>query len=547
MKGESKRYEQRAVSGVTPLTPILANPAQSEPSAIAAFQASRGSLVLPGESLSCESAAQTPKSFPTLGADSTTNGVDSTPYWNALAAESASNLWLPAPTDSLGSGWNSSKVSSSAAAGASWFSTKSRSAPGTNPPPTFSQSSQRSACASTDFVAAARKSRKIRLYPNANQRRTLKQWLGAARWFYNKAIELLTTGEDPPKAVKVKVKQAILADAPEWAKDVPREVKAGAIFDACRAVSAVKRNNKGKKRGDDGFAENKFRSRKKPAQSFTVQANCYSNDGVYTAKLGAMRLAERLPASDGKPAIARLIRHNGRWFLNVPYDEKARSSLSENQAGMVGIDMGVRTFASYYADDGAGKVGDGDFGRVQRLCSHLDRLLSRIALRRKTGKSVRSMRRAADRLRWKIRDLVDELHKNLADRLTRRYAVIAIGDLQTKRLSEKSKRKLRRKSVRAMLTWAHYRFRQHLLHKAAERGVRALVVNEAYTSKTCSNCGWVKRNLGGAKAWTCSGCGVRHDRDINGARGIYLRALGDTPVFDSFGDAPVSQRIVSVG
>ena len=154
---------------------------------------------------------------------------------------------------------------------------------------------------------------------------------------------------------------------------------------------------------------------------------------------------------------------------------------------------------------------------------------------------------AADRLRWQIRDLVDEMHRKAADFLTRRYAVIAIGDLQTKRLSEKPKRKIGRKSVRAMLTWAHYRFRQHLLHKAAERGVRVLVVNEAYTSKTCSNCGWVKQNLGGAKAWTCSGCGIRHDRDINGARGIYLRALGDTPVHDSFVDAPVSQRSVSVG
>ena len=437
MRGESKRYEQRAVSGVTPLTTILANPAQSEPSAIAAFQASSGSPALTGKSPSCESAAQTPKSFPTLGADSTTSGADSTPYWNALAAESALKLWLPAATDSPVLGWNSSKASLSAAAGASWHSTKSRSAPRTNPPPTFSQSSQRSGRASTDFVAAARKSRKIRLYPNANQRATLRQWLGAARWFYNKAIELLTTGEDPPKAVKVKVKQAILADAPEWAKDVPREVKAGAIFDACRAVSAVKRSNKGKKRGDDGFAEiaeNKFRSRKKPAQSFTVQANCYSNDGVYTTKLGAMRLAERLTASDGKPAIARLVRRNGRWFLNVPYDEKARPSLSENQAGMVALDMGVRTFASCYADDGAGKIADGDFGRIQRLCSRLDRLLSRIALRRKSGASVRSMRRAADRLRWKIRDLVDEMHRKAADFLTRRYAVIGHRRLAAKAL-----------------------------------------------------------------------------------------------------------------
>lgn len=509
MKGEHKRYKKRAVRGDTPLTPVLANRVQSAPRAAAAFQAP--------------------------------NGADA-PYWNALAAVNASNLWLPIETGSPDSGWNSSKASSSAAAGVSWFSTKSRSAPKPNPSPT----SPRSERASTDCAVAVRKSRKIRIYPDANQRATLGQWFGAARWFYNATIELLTTGDNPPNAVKREIRARVMADAPDWAKDVPREVKVGAIFDACRAASAVKKANKGKT-GADGLANARFRSRKNPTQSFSVQANCYSNAGVYTTKLGAMRLAERLPESETPQSIARLSRRGGRWFLSAPYDEKARTSLSESQAGMVALDMGVRTFATFYADDGAGKVGDGDFGRIQRLCARLDDLLSRIALRRNRGGRVRSMRRAADRLRWRIRDLVDELHKRTADRLTRRFAVIAIGDLQTSRLSAKANRRLRRKSVRAMLTWAHYRFRRHLIRKAAERGVRVLIVNEARTSKTCSNCGWVKRNLGGAKAWTCQGCGIRHDRDLNGARGIYLRALGDTPVFDSFGDALDSRRAACAG
>ena len=535
MKGESKRYEPKAVSGDAPMTPVLANRARSELSAIAALQASSGSRALTVQSPSCERAGLTPKS-------SRTSEADSTPYWNAHTAANASNLWMPAETDSRDSELNSS----SAAAVESWFSTKYLSAAGLNSPPTFSQSLPRSERASTDCAVIVRKSRKIRIYPDANQRTALRRWFGAARRFYNAAVELLTKGDNPPKAVKYEIRDRIMADAPDWAKDVPREVKVGAIFDACRAVSAVKRENRGKT-GADKLAKARFRSRKNPTQSFSIQADCYSNGGVYTTKLGAMRFAERLPESATAQSIARLSRRGGRWFLNVPYDEKARSFLSENQAGMVALDMGVRTFAAFYADIGAGKLGDGDFGRIHRLCARLDELLSRIALRRNRGESVRSMRRAADRLRWRIRDLVDELHKQIADRLTRRYAVIAMGDLQTARLSAKSKRRLRRKSVRAMMTWAHYRFRQHLIHKAAERGVRVLVINEAYTSKTCSNCGIVKRNLGGAKAWTCQGCGVRHDRDLNGARGIYLRALGDTPVFDSFVDAPNNRRAASAG
>ena len=55
-----------------------------------------------------------------------------------------------------------------------------------------------------------------------------------------------------------------------------------------------------------------------------------------------------------------------------------------------------------------------------------------------------------------------------------------------------------------------------------------LDVNEAYTSKTRSWDGSIKSNLGGAIVIRDeSGFGM--DRDVNGARGVFLRALGDSP------------------
>ena len=53
-------------------------------------------------------------------------------------------------------------------------------------------------------------------------------------------------------------------------------------------------------------------------------------------------------------------------------------------------------------------------------------------------------------------------------------------------------------------------------------------VNEAYTSKTVSWTGEIVQRLGGLKVikdWL----GNKMDWDLNGARGIFLRALGDTP------------------
>ena len=53
------------------------------------------------------------------------------------------------------------------------------------------------------------------------------------------------------------------------------------------------------------------------------------------------------------------------------------------------------------------------------------------------------------------------------------------------------------------------------------------VVNEAYTSKTCSWSGEIIDKLGGRKTITGSDS-VSMGRDTNGARGIFLRALRDT-------------------
>ena len=55
-----------------------------------------------------------------------------------------------------------------------------------------------------------------------------------------------------------------------------------------------------------------------------------------------------------------------------------------------------------------------------------------------------------------------------------------------------------------------------------------MLVNEADTSKTCSWNGEIIPKLGDRRVVVGSD-GVRVNRDINGARGIFLRALGDTP------------------
>ena len=166
-------------------------------------------------------------------------------------------------------------------------------------------------------------------------------------------MELLTA-EDAPPAVKTKVRDVILPTLPPWHRSAPREVLVGAIFDACRAVSAAKKFNaqlaKDKSRGrqqDEDFARVRFRSRKNPRQTFTVQAGCVTDLGIYRSKLGDMQMAEKLPIRENRN-ICRLSMRYGQYHLSVPYDEKLPPQ-RENQARVVALDPGVRSFMTWYS------------------------------------------------------------------------------------------------------------------------------------------------------------------------------------------------------
>jgi putative transposase len=345
----------------------------------------------------------------------------------------------------------------------------------------------------------------------------LRKWFGASRFVYNKTVEYL--GQPGTRASWMSIKGGILSDLPEWLADVPYQIKSIAIKDACTAVKAAKK----KCLSGSGFNRVKFRARKDPRQSVYIPKSSVKETGVYVRLLGQMKYAENIP-SDVKDC--RLTLHAGRYYLCAPSENTA--TRTENQGRVVSLDPGVRTFLTYFHEHGCGKLGEGDFGRIQRLCWHLDRLIS--CLSSASSARRRRMKKAADRLRHRITDLVDELHWKCCRFLVDNFDVILLPTFETSQMSSKARRKIDRKSVRMMLTFSHFKFKQRLRQKAFEAGAVVLDVDEAYTSKTVSWTGELVSNLGGAKTIRSRTTGEKMDRDYNGARGIMLRALGDSPL-----------------
>jgi putative transposase len=158
------------------------------------------------------------------------------------------------------------------------------------------------------------------------------------------------------------------------------------------------------------------------------------------------------------------------------------------------------------------------------------------------ARQKRRLKKAADRLRTKITNLIKEVHHQTANWLTKEFNIILLPTFETSQMSSRASRRIRSKTVRAMLTWSHYKFEQFLLHKAKERNKTVLLVDESYTSKTVPWTGEIINNLGGKKKVKSKLTNTWMDRDISGALGILLKALVDTPSLDVFKSAFVSKH-----
>lgn len=367
-----------------------------------------------------------------------------------------------------------------------------------------------------DSAGIVLKLKKIRVYPTADQRAIFRKWFGAARFVYNATIESLK-----PKGTKAawkSIKGGLLQNSPGWTASVPYQIKSVSVRDACRAVSAAKKKYAATKQ----FQHMRFRYRKNPIQSCYIPKSAISKTGIYHTMSGELKWTEDLPEKHGD---ARLVCENGRWFVCLPTESQQEKP--ENQGRVVSLDPGVRTFLTFFSENHCGKLGQGDFGRIQRLCAHLDSLRSKIS-KAEHGQKQR-MRRAAQRIQWKIKDLVLELHHKSARFLVDNFDVILLPTFETQDMVRRSARKITSRTARAMLTWAHFKFKIFLKHKAFECAKVVVDCNEAFTSKTISWTGEIIENLGGRRSVKSKLDGQEMDRDYNGARGIFLRALVEPP------------------
>jgi len=461
---------------------------------------------------SCESDSQTMNSSKTLDQVSISKGRALIPYWNESCLELSKKLLSLTKTGLCGSDLICSNPSQPNSLAGSWFSKTHNSLPPLNSCRISLPLSTSLAVGFTDSESTVVRSAKIRIYPKKTSNQLFNRYAGLARYWYNQAVSHLK-GEGT-RASMAEVRKIQKNEHPSWAFNCPQRIREHAMADACEAVKNAKRKSK----STAVFQKVKFRAKRDSIQGFGFDAQSLKDGFVFSGKSYRVNFHPSEEFNISKEGT-RVVRKSGRWFLIVPNERPVQVPETQRN-GIVALDPGVRTFLTYYSETMHGKIGEGDFKNIYRLCYALDALQSKIS--KAKCKQKRRMRKASERLRYRIFDLVDDLHKKTAYWLVTTFAVILLPTFETSKMVTK----LWSKVARSMLNFAHYGFKTFLKSKAEEYSCRVIDADESYTSKTCSYCGKIQ-NIGSKKVMRCP-CGAIVCRDGNASRGIFLRALTAT-------------------
>lgn len=199
------------------------------------------------------------------------------------------------------------------------------------------------------------------------------------------------------------------------------------------------------------------------------------------------------------------------YFILVPHSRPIKESQAENFH--VALDPGQRKFQVAYSPlGGIHIIGKNASEKIYKLLLMIDECVS-------TGNKNLEIK-----LRRRVSNLQLELHNKTSRFLCENYKNIYIPKLTSGNdIIKKTKRKLKTKTVRAMVILAHCKFVEKLKTKALEyTNVKVHVVTEEYTSQTCLKCHQKTKTT--QEIFKCKSCGFKIDRDVLGSRNILLKA-----------------------
>jgi putative transposase len=197
----------------------------------------------------------------------------------------------------------------------------------------------------------------------------------------------------------------------------------------------------------------------------------------------------------------------GNWFVNLVVEDVKQPVIKTGKS--VGIDLGLKTIAT---------LSD---GRSLHRENQTKKYASKLAMAQRAGK-----KKLVKTINTKTKNVRKDWFHKTTTKLVNEFDTIIVGNVSSKKL-------VKTRMAKSVLDAGWGQFKSMLEYKSKSLGVDFRVVNESFSTVTCSACfersGPSGLSALGVREWKCVVCGTSHSRDVNAAKNI-LRFGHETPI-----------------
>lgn len=362
------------------------------------------------------------------------------------------------------------------------------------------------------------KSYKYRIYPTDNQKEMLSNIFGQVRFVYNLGLETKISAYLGNKKhltcfdLNKQIAELKNTDA-TWLKESPSQALQMSMANLDNAYTNFFKGG--------GFP--KFKS-KYGKQSFQLPQGVFLSDDqkqifIPKLKMVDIDLHREFKGKIKTVTVSRSV--TDKYYISILVDdlkEKPKKKPIKLETS-VGIDLGIKDFATI--SDGKKFKNQDFFKSTMRKLRIEQRSLSR---KQKGSNHYKKQKMKVALIHEKIKNQREDYLHKISKYLVDNHDTICIEDLGTSNMMKNGN------LSRAIQDMGWFKFRSMLEYKCEWYGKNLSVIGRFDpSSKTCSNCGMINRELElKDRTWTCK-CGSKHDRDINAAKNIRNFGLRNQP------------------
>lgn len=368
--------------------------------------------------------------------------------------------------------------------------------------------------------------KKIRIKPTNDQEKQLWKSAGVARWAYNWTLGRQNENHKnkekfiPDSVLRKELTALKQTEEYAWLYEVSNNITKQAIKDACEAYKKFFKKQTCKPR---------FKSRKLSKPSF------YNDNGklkvkngkILIEKIGWIQTSEQLPM-EIKYFNPRIGFDGKYWYISVGIEESHQLTVLSNIS--LGIDVGIKELA--VCSDGEKKKNINKSQSVRKAEKRLRMLQRKVSRKYQMNKEGNRFVKTSNII--KIEKKIRHLHRRLSNIRKNHLHQVTCDIVKNKpyRIVMESldiREMMKNKHLsKAISNQRLYEFKRQIQYKCEKYGIEFVEADRWFpSSKMCSCCGSIKKNLRlSDRVYQCD-CGLILDRDFNASINLSRYELVD--------------------